>query len=256
MKFIFLLFLLLFLGCSPTQQEPKGVEEMSVPTDQQLEEVQQLIVVTTEGWNTLQAVLSLYEGYEGAWTKVGESIPAVVGTAGLAWGRGENQQRFQELEGPVKKEGDKRSPAGVFDLPLAFGYAEKASADFVDIEYVHVSSYIQCIEDISSAYYNQIVPDSLPDADWDSSDRMLRKDDLYEWGVLVGHNYPRPTPGGGSCIFLHVWRDAEHGTLGCTAMDKSFLKDLLTWLSPDRYPQLVQMPAEYYDMLAAQEGWP
>src|SRR5262249_47021952 len=39
--------------------------------------------------------------------------------------------------------------------------------------------------------------------------------------------------GAGSCIFLHVWRDAASPTVGCTAMAKPALAELLAWLDPD-----------------------
>lgn len=239
------------IGC--TQPVSQSATEAGSP-EEPTENAQQILVVTTDGWNTLSAKLSMFEGSPGKWKQIKETIPVVVGGAGLAWGRGEDQARFQGLEGPQKVEGDKRSPAGVFDIPFAFGYAE--GDDFTKLEYVHVSNYIQCIEDISSSYYNRVVPDTLADMDWNSSDRMLRKDDLYEWGLMVGHNYPESHAGGGSCIFLHVWRDAEHGTLGCTAMDKSFLRELIAWLDPEKSPQLIQMPETYYTQFADTEGWP
>ena len=71
---------------------------------------------------------------------------------------------------------------------------------------------------------------------------MLRKDDLYEWGVFVAHNSPEAESGKGSCIFLHVWRKNDSGTAGCTAMDKSRMRELIAWLKPDKQPLLVQMP--------------
>ncbi|MEM7511811.1 MAG: hypothetical protein AAF388_12820, partial [Bacteroidota bacterium] len=125
-----LLYLILCLvGCTqPLTQPPTETVSLEEPK----ENVQQILVVTTEGWNTLSAKLSMFEGSPGSWKQVKETIPVVVGGAGLAWGRGEEQARFHELEGPQKIEGDKRSPAGVFNLPFAFGYAE--GEDFTKLE--------------------------------------------------------------------------------------------------------------------------
>ena len=50
-------------------------------------------------------------------------------------------------------------------------------------------------------------------------------------------------PGAGSCIFLHVWRAADQGTVGCTAMAHDALEELIIWLNPDAEPRLVQLPA-------------
>jgi hypothetical protein len=53
----------------------------------------------------------------------------------------------------------------------------------------------------------------------ESSEHMRSAGELYRWGIVVGHNgivteaNPIPTaPGGGSCIFLHIWRSPGQGT--------------------------------------------
>jgi L,D-peptidoglycan transpeptidase YkuD (ErfK/YbiS/YcfS/YnhG family) len=81
---------------------------------------------------------------------------------------------------------------------------------------------------------------------------MKREDDLYRWGIVVEHN-PENTPEKGSCIFLHLWRDAQHGTAGCTAMSADHMESLLRWLSDDKEPHLVQLPDPAYTRL--QHGW-
>jgi D-alanyl-D-alanine dipeptidase len=75
----------------------------------------------------------------------------------------------------------------------------------------------------------------------------------YRWGVVVDHNHiaapaggTAPVRGGGSCIFLHVWSGAGHGTAGCTAMAQPDIESLLTWLDPRRQPLLVQLTVENY----------
>ena len=62
---------------------------------------------------------------------------------------------------------------------------------------------------------------------------MRRKDGLYDWVVVVDHNKARK-PGAGSCIFLHVWRHATSPTVGCTAMPKARLAELMAWIDPAR----------------------
>ena len=63
------------------------------------------------------------------------------------------------------------------------------------------------------------------------SEKMLRDDGLYKWGVFVEHN-PAAAPGAGSCIFLHIWKDSTTPTTGCTAMAEKDLVKLLRWLDP------------------------
>jgi D-alanyl-D-alanine dipeptidase len=93
--------------------------------------------------------------------------------------------------------------------------------------------------------------------DWRSSEIMRRKDDLYRWVIEVGHNGGgdggAPQPGAGSCIFLHVWRDAGSPTVGCTAMDGVRLESLIAQLQPDTAPVYVLLPRAAYRAL--RESW-
>ena len=66
-------------------------------------------------------------------------------------------------------------------------------------------------------------------------------------GIVVDHNgivtedtANLPQPGGGSCVFLHIWHSNDQGTIGCTATSEIDLETLLTWLDPARKPLLVQ----------------
>jgi L,D-peptidoglycan transpeptidase YkuD (ErfK/YbiS/YcfS/YnhG family) len=69
---------------------------------------------------------------------------------------------------------------------------------------------------------------------------MRRDDDLYAWVVEVDHNAAShaahdaapPVPGGGSCIFLHVWDGPGSVTAGCTAMAEPALAASIAWLRP------------------------
>jgi len=51
------------------------------------------------------------------------SNPRELGRAGLAWGLGLHGN--PPFPGPIKREGDGRSPAGAFELSSAFGYAPR-----------------------------------------------------------------------------------------------------------------------------------
>src|SRR5690349_20372804 len=77
--------------------------------------------------------------------------------------------------------------------------------------------------------------------DWKSSEKMLAVGDQYDLGVFVAYNSYPAVPGFGSCIFLHVWKDANTGTSGCTAMSHENLEKVLKWLDPEKNPHLIQM---------------
>jgi D-alanyl-D-alanine dipeptidase len=195
--------------------------------------------------------LQRYNWKENGWQAVGEKLSINVGKNGLAWGKG--LYTFEDKEALHKQEGDGRSPAGIFHLLTAFGYAHPDSLSGLKFPYEHVDAFTQCIEDTASAFYNRIVDGQQTESDWNSTDFMLRKDDLYEWGVFVGHNAGGDTQAGdGSCIFMHAWRKAGSGTAGCTAMEKQHMKEIVFWLDQDKNPLLVQVPADAYPELRKQ----
>jgi D-alanyl-D-alanine dipeptidase len=152
-----------------------------------------------------------------------------------------------------KREGDGRSPAGVFRLSSAFGYAPADQARWIKLPYVQCSVTLECVDDGKSAYYNSVLErGSVKKPDWNSSEEMLRKDEQYRWGIVVDHNAERK-PGGGSCIFMHIWNGTGQGTSGCTAMEAKNLERILKWLDSKAQPVLVQLPQAQY--LQLQKSW-
>ena len=212
----------------------------------------QVIVSTTADWNGVDATLQRYarDRVGAPWRPVGAPIPAAVGRAGLGWGTGVHGAA--PLDGPAKREGDGRAPAGVFRLGSAFGYAPASEAGFIRLPYFPSDASIECVDDLRSRYYNRRVDrDTVPHPDWTSHEEMRRADELYRWGVWVDHNSDPPAPGGGSCIFLHVWGGPGVATSGCTAMPEADLREVLAWLDRRARPVLVQLPREAYGALRA-----
>ncbi len=208
-----------------------------------VQESQQMVVVVSPNEQSITGTLYRYErGMDQSWHLVGEPYPITLGRTGLAWGQGVHYGPL--AQGYQKKEGDGKSPAGIFRFGTAFGYAEAAPAG-LRLPYVHVSEAIQCIEDPNSAYYNQIVDNRVVESDWQAADFMRRQDDLYKWGIFVAHNTPA-VAGGGSCIFFHLWGGPDRHTAGCTGMTEERMLELMLWLDPAKLPLLVQLTqAEY-----------
>jgi L,D-peptidoglycan transpeptidase YkuD (ErfK/YbiS/YcfS/YnhG family) len=219
----------------------------------------QMIVVTTSGWNAVEGRLRRYERatVHEEWRPVGDPISIVVGRNGLAWGIGvvpTDDAQVRSAGDPVKREGDGKTPAGVFSLGTAFGYASEPLQG-LRMPYLNLTASIECVDDPGSKHYNRIVDRSVIAPDWNSSEHMRNAGESYRWGVVVNHNGTvtgdtnAPEPGGGSCVFLHIWHSHDQGTAGCTAMSQTELENLLTWLDPTRKPALVELPEPTYDRL-------
>ena len=73
---------------------------------------------------------------------------------------------------------------------------------------------------------------------------------------MVGHNTDPVMPGGGSCIFLHIWKSPAGGTSGCTAVSEAAMEELLRRLKPESNPLLVQLPRQEYERLRGAWGLP
>jgi L,D-peptidoglycan transpeptidase YkuD (ErfK/YbiS/YcfS/YnhG family) len=260
MKSMYLLLFLLFIsGGSTVAPAQVGTVEPNL-----LAQSTQMIVVTTSDWKAVEGRLQRYERgtpYE-MWRPVNRPISIVVGKNGLGWGIGViaiDDPKVRNASDPVKQEGDGRAPAGVFALGTAFGYAPRLPQGS-KMPYLELTPSTECVDDAGSKHYNQLIDRSAVVPDWNSSEHMRSAGESYRWGIVVNHNGTLtnanarpPVPGAGSCIFLHIWKSSEQGTVGCTAMSQTELETLLTWIDPKHKPLLVQLPAQEYGLLI--ERW-
>jgi D-alanyl-D-alanine dipeptidase len=215
-----------------------------------------LVTVVTDDWDDPSGTLARWRRGPSGFERDGTDIPIMLGRSGLGWGRGLHGEGVVEgFSGPEKHEGDGRSPAGAFWLDPALGYAADPPPG-TRIRYQAMTPTLQCIEDTSSAYYNQIVDRALVTPDWDSTDLLRRTDGLYEFLVFVRQNTdPAAVPGRGSCILLHVWSSPTGTTAGCTSMERDRLEEVVRSLAPEDN-LLVQLPRDVYDGLAARWALP
>ncbi|HEX3940501.1 MAG TPA: hypothetical protein VHX11_03370 [Acidobacteriaceae bacterium] len=222
-----------------------------------LHESTQLMVVVTPEWDAQTGILQRYERSrpDQRWVAVGHPIGVVVGHTGMGWGAATanaDPGTAKSPKDPVKKEGDLRSPAGIFSIGTSFGYAEEEPAGW-RMPYLRLTPSVECVDDPQSAYYNQVVDRSTVTPDWKSSEKMLRPDGLYQWGLVIAQNIHPVRPGKGSCVFLHVWPGPGEATVGCTATAVEQMQIILGWLDPARAPMLVQLPAAQYTAL--EKSW-
>lgn len=210
----------------------------------------ELLLVTTHDWSTVEGQLQRYERAktDKKWKPVGAPVTVALGKKGMGWGRGLAEiPKTRKAADPVKKEGDGKSPAGIFSLSSAFGYAEKAESGW-KMPYLSLTPGVECVDDAGSKFYARVVDRATVTADWKSSE-VMRKAPEYEIGLIIAHNANPITVGGGSCIFMHIWDGAGVGTSGCTAMPREQLEPVIAWLDPAKNPLLVQLPIEQYKKL-------
>ena len=211
----------------------------------------QLVTAIVSDWTSTNAELRLWVRDVNKWKLAMGPWPGVVGANGTAWGIGVHGSGAPTgRTGPVKREGDGKSPAGLFEVNGAYGYAPSAKTD---LPYQAVDESWKCVDDATSKQYTKVLDADGVTKDWASAEEMRRGDDLYKWVVDVAHN-PAATPSGGSCIFLHVWSGPKSATAGCTAMDEATLAQLIEHLDPGA--MFVLLPRAEYDVLAPAWGLP
>lgn len=200
-----------------------------------IETSKQLLVVTTENWTAPTGTLQRYERDRDHWKSVGKTIEIKLGRNGLGWGIGMHQ--IPKDAKIIKKEGDGKSPAGIFRLNQAFGYASFR----INYPYEVYKETDHCVDDVNSVYYNKIVDSTKIQRDYESHERMKFPKDYYKYGIVVDHNGiadgENAKKGAGSCIFIHI---KDIPTAGCTVMSEDEIKEILLWLDPAAKPLLVQ----------------
>jgi L,D-peptidoglycan transpeptidase YkuD (ErfK/YbiS/YcfS/YnhG family) len=184
---------------------------------------QQLVVVTPRGGIRASVAGYEYHPAEKRWVKVLGPFDAVLGSKGFA------------LPG-TKREGDGKTPSGVFALGDAFGYAVKLDTR---LRYRQSTDEDFWVDDVDSPNYNKWVHG---DPNAKSFEKMHRGDQLYSAGVIVEYNTGPVIKGAGSAIFMHVWRSPDKPTAGCVAMAGQNVLAMLHWLDPVRKPKVVLNP--------------
>jgi L,D-peptidoglycan transpeptidase YkuD (ErfK/YbiS/YcfS/YnhG family) len=184
-----------------------------------LADARRLVLITAETMNDTAATMRLYERASALerWRAVGAAEPAVIGKAGMGWSA--FFARLARRGEPIKVEGDKRAPAGVYPIGRSFGTLQSPRPN-----HLQVTPDTICVHDLASPAYNTIASRSrLGPAV--SAENMSKALPMYRRGLLV--DYPTDARRkAGSCIFIHVWRSPSTGTAGCVAVPEPRMEAL------------------------------
>ncbi len=210
----------------------------------------QAIIGITDSWNSSHVTLTLAEkNAAGKWQRVLGPFPGRLGRNGTAWGMGIHKTPA----GYRKKEGDGRSPAGIFALGGLWVTNATPVQHDPAIPYVKVGSADLWVTDPACPkLHNRHVrlnhPASTP---WELKEQMRQTDYPHSIKMLVHHNTVEsvgtPIVGAGSSIFFHIWRrDGAAPTAGCTGMQEENLRAVIARLRARKNPVYILLPrAEY-----------
>jgi D-alanyl-D-alanine dipeptidase len=197
----------------------------------------QVLFVKTNSDSTIHGKMFLFERKnEHKHWHIVDSFNVVVGKNGL--GKDVSSAISLNNINATKHEGDGKSPAGIFKLGRVFSYHDVKN---LKMPFVRVDTNFYCVDDATSSYYNTLIRQDTTQHNFNSFEYMKRNDELYEYGVWVLYNSDPVIAGNGSCIFLHIWRNENSGTAGCTAMAKENMLKLIHWLNAKKNPVLLQI---------------
>lgn len=218
----------------------------------------QAIIGIADGWNSSQVTLSVVEkNSKGEWVRVLGPYQGRLGRNGLIWGLG---LHINARGASIKKEGDGRSPAGVFDIGGLWVTHKTPVKHHSSIPYVKVGPNDLWITNTNDArYYNRHVRlDHPAKTEWELKEQMRQTDYPHSIKMLICHNTPERKGGvqvgRGSSIFFHIWRnEGKSPTAGCTSMEEKNLRTIIARLNPLRHPVYILLPRAEY--AALRKSW-
>ncbi len=243
MKFLAVLLLLIF----------PMLANAALPAD-----CRQAIIGIADGWNNSHVTLSLVErNRSGQWQRVLGPIPGRLGRAGLVWGLGLHQNTRRAT---TKREGDGRSPAGIFDVGGLWTTNKTPVKHHRRIPEVKVGPNDLWVSDLNTPkLYNRHVRLNHPArTQWELREQMRQTDSPHSIKLLICHNTESvpgcPIVGAGSSIFFHIWRkNGAAPTAGCTSMAEANLRAIIARLAPAKRPVYILLPRAEYARL--RQAW-
>ncbi|MGC1419097.1 MAG: L,D-transpeptidase family protein [Acidimicrobiales bacterium] len=152
-------------------------------------------------------------GADGRYVRVSGPFVAFVGVHGV---------------GPTR-EGEQRTPSGVFTLTQAFG---NEANNGTKLPYFRAGPDDWWDENPLSAQYNRHVKSRYSPGG--NSENLLYSGAAYAHAVVINYNTKPVVQGAGSGFFLHVSEGAP--TQGCVAIAANELNVVMRWLNPAQHP--------------------
>jgi L,D-peptidoglycan transpeptidase YkuD (ErfK/YbiS/YcfS/YnhG family) len=184
-------------------------------------ESSQVLIVRNTNPDVVDVQVIALEKRNGRWESPFEPIDGVIGKNCFA-PPGE------------KREGDGRTPSGVFPLGIVFGYERSFPTR---MPYRQATAEDIWVDDTNADDYNRWVTRRATRAS--SFEKMRRSDNLYKYGIVIEYNTNPVVKGYGSAIFIHIWREKGKPTEGCVGMSQGDIVKIIRWLDPASKPLIV-----------------
>ena len=121
-----------------------------------------------------------------------------------------------------KKEGDKVTPSGKFSLGKLYYRADRVEKPETKMATKIIKKNMGWCNDPSSKYYNKeiLINKKI------KHEKLFRKDNSYDYFIVINYNIKKIKSFKGSAIFLHLTKNYKP-TAGCIALKKTDFEVLL-----------------------------
>ncbi len=184
-------------------------------------DVRQLIVVFNESPECNTANLVAIEKKANSWLVAATPIQAGIGRKGFA-------------DPGTKREGDQKSPSGLFELGQLFCYDNNVETK---MSYIQSSPDDKWIDDPDSDDYNRHVRGATEAG---SYEKLLLNGNDYRYCMVIEYNTRPVVKGNGSAIFLHLSEGKSiNSSAGCVVLTQNDMERLLKWMDPESNPSIL-----------------
>ena len=117
----------------------------------------------------------------------------------------------------VKKiEGDKSTPKGIFSIGKLYYRADRVEKPLTKISTKIIKKDMGWCNDPKSKYYNKEIKTNNKVR----HEKLYRKDDSYDYLIIINYNTKKVVPYKGSAIFIHLTQNYKK-TAGCISLRKN-----------------------------------
>ena len=200
-----------------------------------LANVRKLVLVTPDTMTSTTATMRRFTraAANAPWRADGGAVTAQIGREGTAWSY--SFRSFAAPGEPVKVDGDKRVPAGIYPIGRSFGFGPSRLPG-----YMRITEGMTCVDDPSSPAYNTIT--SRDRVGWKVGGENMWRVPQYRNGLVVDYPTHRAAKAG-SCIFIHMRKPGAQGTQGCVSLPEPDVERLQHFASNGAVLAVVPRPA-------------
>jgi len=116
-----------------------------------------------------------------------------------------------------KKEGDKKTPIGYFEIENLYYRPDKIKKPFTKLKCIKIKKNMGwCDDPLNYKNYNKLITIKKNI----KCEKLHRKDHKYDLMIPIKYNFIKPIKFKGSCIFIHLTNNFK-ATAGCIAIKKN-----------------------------------